>query len=114
MKVGSTINFTQLKEIQKYIEEKGHNYNQVEEIYFLAKGGESYVLRLKVKQPVEVIAKMILPSKESNQETIANILMESHMIKLLPNKEFVVDILEEIIEYKEEDKSVLNYLVLVE
>jgi hypothetical protein len=29
--------------------------------------------------------------------------MESHMIKLLSNKEFVVDILEEIIEYKEED-----------
>ena len=57
---------------------------------------------------------MILPSKESNQETIANILMESHMIKLLPKKEFVVDILEEIIEYKEEDKTVLNYLVLVE
>jgi hypothetical protein len=26
----------------------------------------------------------------------------------------VVDILEEIIEYKEEDKTVLNYLVLVE
>jgi hypothetical protein len=40
--------------------------------------------------------------------------MESHMIKLLPNKEFVVDILEEIIEYKEDDKTVLNYLVLVE
>ena len=36
------------------------------------------------------------------------------MIKLLPNKEFVVDILEEIIEYKEDDKTVLNYLVLVE
>jgi hypothetical protein len=31
---------------------------------------------------------------------VANILMESHMIKLLPNKEFVVEILEEIIEYK--------------
>jgi serine/threonine protein kinase len=40
--------------------------------------------------------------------------MESHMIKLLPNKEFVVEILEEIIEYKEEDKTVLNYLVLIE
>jgi hypothetical protein len=57
---------------------------------------------------------MILPSKESNQDTIANILMESHMIKLLPNKEFVVEILEEIIEYNEDDKTVLNYLVLVE
>jgi hypothetical protein len=36
------------------------------------------------------------------------------MIKLLPNKEFVVEILEEIIEYKEEDKTVLNYLVFIE
>jgi hypothetical protein len=33
------------------------------------------------------------------------------MIKLLPNKEFVVDILEEIIEYKEDDKTVCNYLI---
>jgi hypothetical protein len=36
------------------------------------------------------------------------------MIKLLQNKEFVVEILEEIIEYEEDDKTVLNYLVLVE
>ncbi len=40
--------------------------------------------------------------------------MESHMIKLLQNKEYVVDILEEIIEYRESDKSILNYIVLVE
>jgi hypothetical protein len=40
--------------------------------------------------------------------------MESHMINLLQNKEFVVDILEEIIEYNEADKSILNYIVLVE
>jgi hypothetical protein len=57
---------------------------------------------------------MILPSRESNQDIIADILMEGHMIKLLPNKEFVVDILEEIIEYREDNKTVLNYLVLVE
>jgi hypothetical protein len=30
--------------------------------------------------------------------------MESHMIKLLENKDYVVDILEEIIEYNEADK----------
>ncbi len=36
------------------------------------------------------------------------------MIKLLQNKEFVVDILEEIIEYNPTDKSVSNYIVLVE
>ncbi len=40
--------------------------------------------------------------------------MESHMIKLLKNKEFVVEILEEIIEYNEKDKTVFNYVVLVE
>jgi hypothetical protein len=40
--------------------------------------------------------------------------MESHMIRLLENKEFVVDILEEIIEYNEVDNSILNYVVLVE
>jgi mannitol/fructose-specific phosphotransferase system IIA component (Ntr-type) len=57
-----------------------------------------------VKQPVEVIAKIILPKKETSNEMITNLLMESHMIKLLENKEFVVDILEEIIEYNEEEK----------
>lgn len=36
------------------------------------------------------------------------------MIKLLENKDFLVDILEEIIEYNEADKSILNYIVLVE
>jgi serine/threonine protein kinase len=40
--------------------------------------------------------------------------MESHLIKLLPNKEYVVEILEEIIEFKEDEKKVLNYVVLVE
>jgi hypothetical protein len=40
--------------------------------------------------------------------------MESHMIKLLQNKEFVVEILEEIIEYNEANKTVLKYIVLVE
>lgn len=40
--------------------------------------------------------------------------MESHLIKMLDNKEYVVDILEEIIEYNENDMSVLNYIVLVE
>jgi hypothetical protein len=55
-----------------------------------------------------------LPKKETSNELITNLLMESHMIKLLENKEFVVDILEEIIEYNEGDKSILNYVVLVE
>ncbi len=40
--------------------------------------------------------------------------MESHLIKLLKNKEYVVEILEEIIEFKESEKKVLNYVVLVE
>jgi hypothetical protein len=57
---------------------------------------------------------VILLSEENSQDTIANILMESHMIKLFLNKEFVVEILEEIIEFKEDDKTVLNYIVLAE
>lgn len=40
--------------------------------------------------------------------------MESHLIKLLSNKEFVVDILEEIIEFDPQERKVLNYVVLVE
>jgi hypothetical protein len=40
--------------------------------------------------------------------------MESHMIKLLEDKEFIVDILEEIIEYNEDNNTIYNYVVLVE
>jgi hypothetical protein len=40
--------------------------------------------------------------------------MESHMIKILENKDYVVEILEEIIEYDEETNSIVNYVVLVE
>jgi hypothetical protein len=35
-KVGTKIDFTNEKEIQKYIEEKSFNYKEVEEIKFLA------------------------------------------------------------------------------
>jgi len=43
-----------------------------------------------------------------------DILEESHMIKLLTNKECVVNVLEEIIEYNKEQNSVENYLSIVE
>jgi hypothetical protein len=59
---GTAIDYTDTLKIKEYIAKKGFNYKDVENIEFLAKGGESYVLRLEVKQPVEVVVKMILPS----------------------------------------------------
>jgi hypothetical protein len=32
----------------------------------LAKGGESYVTRIQVKQPVELVAKMVLPNTSNS------------------------------------------------
>ena len=42
------------------------------------------------------------------------ILTESSMIKLLTNKEFVVEIYEEIIEVNKEKGKIENYIVMVE
>jgi len=43
------------------MKEKGYNYNEVYSLDFLAKGGESYVLRVDLKQPIEVVLKTVLP-----------------------------------------------------
>ena len=42
------------------------------------------------------------------------ILMESHLLKLIAHKEYIAEILEEIIEYNEKDKSVYGCVVIVE
>ncbi len=42
------------------------------------------------------------------------ILSESSMIKLLTNKEYVVEIYEEIIEFNKKLNKVENYVVLIE
>ncbi len=64
--IGSSINYDNVDDIQKYIQNRGFNFKEVEEVVYLAHGAESNVLRMKVKQPVEVIAKMILPSMGSS------------------------------------------------
>jgi hypothetical protein len=56
------VDYNKEENIKEYIGKKGFNYNEIENIKFLAKGGQSLVLRLEVKQPVEVIAKIVLPS----------------------------------------------------
>jgi len=85
----------------------------VDSLVFLAKGGESYVLRAEVKQPVEVVAKTVLPASAS-PETMTSILAESHLVKLMENKDFIVDIYEEIIEYNQTLNKIENYIVLIE
>lgn len=72
------------------------------------------MLRLRVKQPVELVAKMILPEKGVSLESFTNIMCESHMIKYMDNKEYVVDIFEEIIEFNQSTNQMENYMVLVE
>lgn len=57
---------------------------------------------------------MVLPKSSDSQESKANILIESHMIKFLQNKEYVVDIFEEIIEFNPKKMEIENYIVLVE
>lgn len=40
--------------------------------------------------------------------------MESHLLKFLAHKEYIAEIMEEIIEYNERDKNIQNYVVIVE
>jgi hypothetical protein len=64
VKEGTKIKYDEIDSIKHFITSRGHNYVDIETIKFLAQGGESYVLRMEVKQPVELIAKMILPKAE--------------------------------------------------
>lgn len=90
--------------IKKYIIQQGKNYSKVLNIKFLAAGGESTVMRLEVEEPIEVVAKLANPPEDKNdKQRVTGILMESHLIKLLTNKEHVVDIFEEIIEIDMKD-----------
>jgi len=43
-----------------------------------------------------------------------SILTESHLIKLLENKEHIVEIYEEIIEFNKNTGAIENYLVMIE
>ena len=110
----TTIDYNSLDSIKDYISEKGYNYHEVESLSFLAKGGESYVMSGEIKLPVEVVMKMILPSKSLTAETLIGILNESHMINLLTNKDYVVQIFEEIIEFNPNTNEILNYIVTIE
>src|SRR6185295_2213738 len=57
---------------------------------------------------------MVLPTLLKEKDDMKKIIMESHLIKLLDNKEHVVDILEEIIEFNTNSNEVANYVCLVE
>jgi len=45
---------------------------------------------------------------------MTSIIAESHLVKLLEDKNHVVDIYEEIIEFNPENNYILNYFVVVE
>mmetsp|Transcript_22073 Transcript_22073/g.21259 ORF Transcript_22073/g.21259 Transcript_22073/m.21259 type:complete len:230 (+) Transcript_22073:379-1068(+) len=110
---GTAINYDDNSSIMDYIFQKGFNYNEVESLAFLAKGGESYVLRAEIKQPIEVVAKMVLP-KNATPATMVSILSESHLVKLLEDKEYIVEIFEEIVEFNKSKAKIENYIVLIE
>jgi len=38
-----------MESISSFIESQGFNYNEVESLTFLAKGGQSYVMRAQIK-----------------------------------------------------------------
>ena len=58
--------------------------------------------------------KTVIPDNSGDDQAMVDILEESHLIRLLENKEHVVDIYEEIMEINKETRTIKNYLVLVE
>jgi hypothetical protein len=47
-------------------------------------------------------------------DVIREIIMESHLLKLISHDDFICRVMEEIIEYNEELKQIITYVVIVE
>jgi hypothetical protein len=54
-------------------------------------------------QPIEVVAKVPIIQKDTKMNSIAfkNLIMESHLMKLIFNQDYIAEIKEEIIEFNE-------------
>jgi serine/threonine protein kinase len=74
----------------------------------LGKGGESIIYRLLPYLPIEIVAKMPLT------EDFKDLLMEDHLLKMISHKDYVCNVMEEIIEYNKEKSKIVGLISIVE
>lgn len=89
------------------------NFNRVEKVNILGKGGEAVVFSVTPYLPMEVIAKVPL-AKEGDCQVFADLLQENHLLKLLANKDYVCEVLEEVALYNSKHDKIIGMVALIE
>jgi predicted Ser/Thr protein kinase len=75
----------------------------------LARGGEAIVYRVEHTGLDEVVAKIA-----NSSEVFEDLIIETHTLKLLKNKDCIAEVKEEIGEYDESTQKLSSYCVIVE
>ena len=94
--------------LQRFLNKYSHNYGRVNNISFLAKGGENSVFTLEPFVPVETVARV------STENALLEALEENQILRLVAHSDYVSNILEEIIIYDINKKMPVKGVTLVE
>lgn len=86
-----------------------YNFGRIEQVDFLAAGGENVVYRVNPFIPIEIIAKATLSKTEFNE-----IMLENHFLRLAHNDKYICKVLEEIIALSGETKKILYLIAIIE
>jgi len=77
--------------VKEYIKERGWQFNRIDEVETLGKGGESIVFRVIPYLPVEIVAKIPITTTDSsmNAELFRDLLMEDHLLKMRSHQDYI-------------------------
>ena len=101
--------------MEEFLEKYSYNFAKFEDIFELGKGGESRVMRVEPYIPMEVVAKMPLVSEDpSSKNLYKDLLMEDGLLKMVAHKDYICEVLEEVILYNKEDGDIVGFITLVE
>lgn len=108
--------FAKIEDVKNFLSQYSNNFKRYDEIYELGKGGESVVLRIEPYVPLEVVAKMPLVGDDAgrNSELFKDLLMEDGLLKMVKHKDYIADVLEEVILYNKDDKKIIGFISVVE
>ena len=105
-----------MAEVRDFLGKYSHNFSRFEDIYELGKGGESRVIRVEPFIPMDVVAKMPLVDEEAYQaaQLYYGLLMKDGLLKMVANKEYICEVLEEVILYNKPKGQIVGFISLVE
>ena len=61
------INIKNDKDVKVYLEKYGYNFKRIDEVKLLGQGGENMIFRVTPFLPLEIVAKIPLPSEDTVQ-----------------------------------------------